>query len=85
MRVREHRGNSLEESLATMVNIEPTSEALTEHINSVLAKYEFRTQPESITVTMLMDEPDHRTGWERTCAISVDGYGFFGFCDQLVG
>jgi hypothetical protein len=84
MRLREHRG-SLDDSMATMVTIASTIEALTAQINTVLAPYVFVAQPEQVQVKEFSSHRDERIGWEKTFVVTVDGYGVFGFCDEPVG
>lgn len=77
MKLREHR-RGLHESLATTVEIEPTTEALLEVIRAALAPYGVAIAPASVRV-----EPygfDARIGWD-THIVVVGGYGVFGFTD----
>lgn len=75
MRVREHRG-TLAESLATVFKVETKSQLLDE----INARSETHFREDDLAITHLgMDE---RCGWD-TYAISLRGYGMFGYCDAM--
>lgn len=79
MKVREHRGG-LSESMATVVEIEPTLEALTAHINAL-----FQQMGPVVTPDMIVIHPqgfDARIGW-NTYLVAIEGYGVFGMIDQF--
>lgn len=80
MKVREHRG-SLDESMATVKEIEPTLDALTAHINEVLSGW----LGGGVTADTIVIHPqgfDSRIGW-NTYLVAVEGYGVFGMIDQF--
>jgi hypothetical protein len=77
MKLREHRG-SLEDSMATVVEIPATKEALVKEIVKKLSKFYVNISEESVTV-----EPyafDERIGWDSH-VVSVKGHGVYGFTD----
>ncbi|MDB5037537.1 MAG: hypothetical protein JWQ35_1065 [Bacteriovoracaceae bacterium] len=77
--VRQHRG-SLNQSMKTVVEIEPTIEALSKWISESMGEH---IDPAKIHVEPYgfgSDEPafDTRIGW-TTFTVSIDGFGLFGF------
>jgi hypothetical protein len=84
MKLREHRGG-LAESMDTVVEISPTIEAVTRHVNRVLEAFGVTVQPQAVHVREYgAAGPDKRNGWKQTFIVTVDDYGVFGFCDQDV-
>lgn len=78
MKVREHRG-SLDRSMGTMVEIEPTAEALVAWINGTIGPYLPKdVVPEDISYRYQMF--DARIGWE-SYLIHVAGFGVCGMLD----
>lgn len=77
MKIREHRG-SLDDSLQTVAEIEPTREAVAEHVARALSAFLVPVTPAMIQVTEY--SKDDRIGWD-TYIVTVDGYGVFGFTD----
>jgi len=78
MKLREHRGN-LAESMATVIEIPPTLEALKTVINNELSVFGV---PE-ITDNMIRIEPygfDKRINW-NTHIVMIAGYGVYGYID----
>ena len=78
MKFRDHRG-SLTESMATVIDIPPTLEALKIIINTELGKYGVpEISDEMITVESYGF--DNRIGWD-THIVIVNGYGVYGYID----
>ena len=76
MKLREHRG-CLADSLTTVIEIDPTMDALVAAIKRALMHY-VAVSPDLVHV-----EPcgiDARIGW-NTHIVTVDGYGVFGWTD----
>jgi hypothetical protein len=76
MKVREHRG-SLDESMTTVAEIEPTRSALLAHIKTRLH------WPVHLSVDDLVLKPglyDARIDW-NTHVLAIRGYGVFGMTD----
>lgn len=61
MKYRPHR-RLLSESMAECVTLEPTLEALKEHLSSESEWFD----PETIEVKEYVNRPDERIGWDRT-------------------
>lgn len=82
MKYRPHRG-SLQAAMTDCVELVPTMAALRSHISAA----DDWILPESLEVAVLMDRPDDRIGWVRTCVVTgtwVDGgHGPIGFTDEL--
>lgn len=80
MKLREHRA-SLRESMASVVTIAPTREAILTHINLVLAPYERTFTDQEFTIEYY--GRDERIGWDQYY-ILILGFGVFGFIDGPV-
>lgn len=81
MKLRQHRGG-LAESMETVVEIEPTKDALMAAVHSVLSRSGFE-----LTDDMLHVEPyafDSRIQWDAHI-VTIDGYGVYGFTDGPLG
>lgn len=78
MKLREHRG-SYEESMATVVDIEPSLEVLTEYIRQAFGE-RFLMKDSWVHVDPYGGGMDHRNGWD-TYIVWVENYGVFGFTD----
>lgn len=76
-RVREQRG-TLNDSLSTIVEIEPNIDALAQHISAILER-----PIESKDITVAKHAYDARIGWD-TYIISVKGSGVFGFSNRPI-
>jgi hypothetical protein len=77
MKLREHRG-SLEDSMATVIDIPATKTALVKEIATKLSKFYVDVVPEDVAV-----EPyafDARIGWDSHI-VTVKGNGVYGFTD----
>lgn len=79
MKVRQHRGG-LDESMATVQEIEPTLTALVAHIN-VLYK-DFGPTVTADQLKFHSQGMDTRIGWD-TYLVGIKDYGVFGMTDQL--
>ena len=82
MRIRAHRGG-LDESMATVAEIEPTAQAVADHITTawkLLLGPGKTITPEIVKVGKYGDGIDTRIGWD-TYIITVDGHGVFGMTD----
>lgn len=77
MRLREHRAG-LAESLATTIDIEPTTDALIDAINKSYASSGITINAESVHVRPYCF--DERIGW-NTHIVEIDNRGVFGFTD----
>lgn len=80
MKIRAHRGG-LAESMATVVEIEPTAQAVADHIT---AAWDWLLDgkvisPDSVKVKKYGDGVDTRIGWD-TYLVTVDG-SVFGMTD----
>lgn len=75
MKIRQHRG-SFADSMATVAEIEPTMQAIRDHI----AKVEPDRPLGFITVTST--GVDKRCGWDTQLIELTDGV--FGYCEQSV-
>ena len=81
MKIREHRG-SLAESMETVCEIEPTLEAVVDHMHAdkgwpgLYAK----VTPETVRVEKYGSGTDPRIGW-NTHIVTIEGYGVYGFTD----
>lgn len=76
MKLREHRG-SLVDSMATVIEIEPTQAALDAHIAKTLAPFGFVPKKPAVLDRFTYDE---RIGW-NSYLVFIEGYGVFGFTD----
>jgi len=77
MRIREHRGG-LAESMATVVDIEPTMGSVVTEVGRKLGR--------EVKVGEVRVEPighDPKTGWD-THMVQVEGWGVYGFTDGPV-
>jgi len=83
MKIRQHRG-SLNASMATMEEIEPTMKALVEFIQDELLGWGISITKDRVHVFLYMDTPDDRIGWDKTYMVCIGGYGVFGFIDTFV-
>lgn len=83
MRFREHRG-SLADSVATMVELAPTMDALVLHLQAIAKPWP--TMPpinrHTVTVTDQTPKPDNRIGWAETRYVVLQGYGVLGMVDR---
>ena len=80
MKLREHRGG-LAESMATVVEIEPTLGAVVARVRQVLAPWGVKIKKREVKVAPYCF--DDRIGWD-THVVTVEGYGVFGFTDGPV-
>ena len=79
MRFRSHAGD-LADSMKTVVELEPTTEALREHLRLkpwLNAELPIKVEPYYM-------QPDERIGWPHTYIVTVDGFGAVGFTDSPV-
>lgn len=75
MKFRDHRGG-LAESMATLVEIDPTMDALKQHLSH---------RSRTVDAETLQAEPygpDDRIGWAATFVIR-DRHGVLGFTDEM--
>lgn len=79
MKIREHRG-SLEGSLRTAKDIEPTKAALVECITESLKGYAVNASADSVHIEKYGKGIDDRCGWD-THIVTIDGWGVFGMTD----
>lgn len=78
MKFREHRG-SLDDSMATCVEIEPTYEALKEHLKKILSYWPL---PEPLVLEIKRYGYDNRIQWE-SYIVKLEGWGVVGFTNQM--
>lgn len=79
MRFREHRGG-LNESMSTVVELDPTIDALKAHLNGILENWKV-TRPLKLNITHYAY--DSRINWD-TYMVKAEGSGFVvGFTDQM--
>lgn len=81
MRFREHRGE-LAESMATVVELEPTVAALCEHINRLAILGQVKITPRMVHFNVCPYDP--RVDW-HTCWVFVRGFGVIGCIDHETG
>ena len=75
MKLRQHRG-LLADSMTTVIEIEPTIEALEQAIRDSLS---VQFSPKDIHVTFYCN--DARIQWNNCHIVTIDGYGVYGFTD----
>lgn len=80
MKFREHRGN-LEESMEAVVELEPTGQAIIDHINKLRALVD---APPISAIEIDAYGFDARIGWE-TFSVRLPGGGVLGFTDEMPG
>ena len=78
MKIREHRG-LLDDAMDTCREIEPTMEAVVNEVLPSLPVF-LHIKPEDIHVTPY--GYDKRIEWD-THIVFVDGYGVYGFTDEM--
>lgn len=81
MRFREQRGG-LVESLETTVDIEPTRQAICDHINGLKMVGIPVITPRMLSITQSNYDP--RVKW-HTCWVHIRGMGVFGCIDHETG
>ncbi len=82
MKFREHRG-TLADSMATMVELEPTKTALVLHLQSILAGWPSAPMPMHFnTNVQWYYGEDPRIDWKATYIVTILRYGVIGFTDE---
>ena len=82
VRLREHRG-TLSDSLATVIDIEPTHAAVTSHVRRILEPYGLIVAESAVGIAPY--EGSYGASFdENTHIVTVEGYGVFGFTDGPV-
>lgn len=82
MMFRQHRG-PLDRSMETLAELEPTMDALREHILSFSGNMPELVGGPELVVTVLIDQPDFRIGWEKTYIVAAEGWGVIGMTDMM--
>lgn len=81
MKYRDHRG-SLGDSMETLVEIDPTREALLAHLKTTWPFNNPRYPPlEGVTVERYHTGGDSRIGWSEVWIVFLPGFGVLGFTD----
>lgn len=78
MKFREHRG-SLDDSMATCVELDPTYDALKEHLKAILAYWPL---PEHLELLIKPYGYDDRIQW-TSFIVYMEGWGVVGFTNQM--
>lgn len=76
MKFREHRG-SLDTSMETLVELEPTVDALVNHLNSKNYMFTFKAEDLRLKFT----GSDRRIGWNESWYVYFEGFGVIGMSD----
>lgn len=76
MKFREHRG-SLDASMETIVELEPTVDALVNHLNATCSMFEFKAEDLRLKFT----GSDRRIAWNESWYVYFEGFGVIGMSD----
>ncbi len=79
MKIREHRAY-LSESMKTVLEIDPTAEAIVRVASDALKPFNFKVTLDMIKTEKYGNGIDERIGWD-THIVIIKGYGVFGFID----
>lgn len=82
MKYRPHRA-SLADSMADLVEIDGTRDALIELIRTELRPWPTMDHfPQTAIHVSSYGGPDARIGWDQVFIVTLDGYGVLGFTDH---
>ena len=84
MKIREHRGG-LSESMDTVLEIDPTIDAIVGVVNDALKPFNFEVTADIIKIEKYGNGNgiDECIGWD-THIVTIKGYGVFGFTDSPI-